>query len=204
MSTLLRRTQARRGFTLIELLVAITVLSLVSLISWRGLESLSATRMRLEPEADDMRAMLVAFGQMELDYARIANPTFLMLPFQTVNVFGGDAVMLQIVRVAAVESDQAQALQVVVYTLKDGALLRRVSAPVRTPALLSQAPLSDATLVSQVRALRVRVWRAGQGWVDAGAGIVPSPDNPGGIPAGIEITLERNDGTRYRRVLVAA
>ncbi|HKO67401.1 MAG TPA: prepilin-type N-terminal cleavage/methylation domain-containing protein, partial [Burkholderiaceae bacterium] len=33
-----------RGFTLLELLVAITVLSIVSMIAWRGLDSLVATR----------------------------------------------------------------------------------------------------------------------------------------------------------------
>jgi general secretion pathway protein J len=31
-----------RGFTLLELLVAITVLSIVSMIAWRGLDSLAA------------------------------------------------------------------------------------------------------------------------------------------------------------------
>ena len=45
-----------RGFTLLELLVAITVLSIVSVIAWRGLDSLVMTRERLEPEADDVRA----------------------------------------------------------------------------------------------------------------------------------------------------
>ena len=38
-----------RGFTLLELLVAISVLSVVSIIAWRGLDSLVATRERLEP-----------------------------------------------------------------------------------------------------------------------------------------------------------
>ena len=38
-----------RGFTLLELLVAISVLSVVSVIAWRGLDSLVATRERLEP-----------------------------------------------------------------------------------------------------------------------------------------------------------
>ena len=53
-----------RGFTLLELLVAITVLSIVSMIAWRGLDSLVATRERLEPEVDDVRSLLTTFGQM--------------------------------------------------------------------------------------------------------------------------------------------
>jgi prepilin-type N-terminal cleavage/methylation domain-containing protein len=67
------------GFTLLELLVAITVLSIVSLIAWRGLDALVATRERLEPEVDEIRALLTVFGQMERDLAHIVQPTFLGL-----------------------------------------------------------------------------------------------------------------------------
>ncbi len=190
------------GFTLLELLVAITVLSLVSLISWRGLESLTATRIRLEPEANEIRAMLTTFGQMELDFAQVANPAFITLPLQPVSAREGGQGALEIVRFAPMESDQASAIQRVVYSLKDGQLSREVSSPVRTPALLAQAPLSAAPLLSNVRALQVRVWRAGQGWVDAGGGIAPTPDNPFAVPPGIEVTVERDDGTRLRRVMV--
>ena len=61
-----------RGFTLLELLVAITVLSIVSLIAWRGLDSLVHTRERLQPEAEQVRELLVAFGQVERDLAQVA------------------------------------------------------------------------------------------------------------------------------------
>ncbi|HXF47037.1 MAG TPA: prepilin-type N-terminal cleavage/methylation domain-containing protein, partial [Burkholderiaceae bacterium] len=62
------------GFTLLELLVAISVLAVVSLIAWRGLDTLVATRARLAPEAEDVRALLTAFGQLERDVARTINP----------------------------------------------------------------------------------------------------------------------------------
>ena len=68
-----------RGFTLLELLVAITVLSIVSMIAWRGLDSLVSTRERLEPEVDDMRSLLTTFGQMERDLTQVTNPAFLGL-----------------------------------------------------------------------------------------------------------------------------
>jgi prepilin-type N-terminal cleavage/methylation domain-containing protein len=42
---------ARRGFTLLELLVAISVLAIVSMISWRGLDSLLSIRERWSPMA---------------------------------------------------------------------------------------------------------------------------------------------------------
>ncbi|HEY4039755.1 MAG TPA: prepilin-type N-terminal cleavage/methylation domain-containing protein, partial [Burkholderiaceae bacterium] len=46
------------GFTLVELLVAISIMSIVAIIAWRGLSALVATRDRLGPEADDVRALL--------------------------------------------------------------------------------------------------------------------------------------------------
>ena len=195
--------RAIRGFTLLELLVAISVLSLVSLISWRGLESLAATRLRLEPQADELRALLTAFGQIELDLAQAAHPAFVTLPFEPIVAGGGRRATLAIVRFAPVNVDEASAIQRVVYSLKDGQLVREVSAPIRTPGLLAQAPLSEARLLANVRALQVRLWRKGQGWVDASAGNAPAPDNPFGLPPeGVEVTLERDDGTRVRRVLV--
>lgn len=195
-----RRTA--RGFTLLELLVAITVLSLVSLISWRGLESLTATRLRLEPEVDDLRATLTVFGQMELDLAQVARPVFVPLPANPISTTGGDQASLQIIRFAPIDRDEASAIQRVVYSLKDGQLTREVSAPIRTPGLLAQAPLTEAKLLANVRAMQVRVWRQGQGWVDAAAGFAPTPGSPTALPDGIEVTLERDGGARIRRVLV--
>lgn len=191
------RARRRRGFTLIELLVAITVLSVVSLISWRGLESLTATRARLEPEGEEIRAMLVVFGQMELDVEKAADPYFLALPFEPISAGTGGAVM-EIVRFAPVDADQPSMLQRVVYTLSDGRLVRQVSTPVSSLGLLPQAPLSDAPLLSGIRTVQLRVWRRDQGWVDAAAGLA-SVGNA--LPEGLEVTLERNDGTRLRRVL---
>lgn len=192
--------RARLGFTLLELLVAITVLSIVSLISWRGLESLVATRMRLDPEVDELRALLTAFGQMELDVAQVANPAFVPLPAEPISATGGAQSQLEIVRFAPVEGDEASAIERVVYSLKDGQLWRAVSAPIRTPGLLAQAPLSDARLLGNVRALQVRLWRKGQGWIDAGG--AATADSPLAVPEGVEVTLERDDGTRVRRVLL--
>ncbi|MGE5336731.1 MAG: type II secretion system protein GspJ, partial [Gemmatimonadota bacterium] len=182
-----------RGFTLIELLVAITVLSLVSLISWRGLESLTATRMRLEPEAEEIRAMLTAFGQMELDLEQVANPTYLGLPVAAISVqSSGGQPALEIIRLAPVDSDQATAIERVVYSLKDGQLTRGASAAARTAASLAQAPLTETALLSNVTALQIRYWHRGQGWADASADVAPTPDNPSGLPEGVEVTLVRS------------
>jgi general secretion pathway protein J len=194
---------AARGFTLLELLVAITVLSLVSLISWRGLESLTATRNRLEPEAEEVRAMLTVFGQMELDVAQVVNPVFVPLPAAPVNLRAADGGALEIVRFAPAASDEASAVQVVVYRVSDGRLVREVTPPLRQIGLVAKSRFSVDPLLANVRSMRVRYWRTGQGWIDAAAATA-TPENPTGVPPGIEVTLERSDGTRLRRVFVTA
>ena len=120
-----------RGFTLLELLVAITVLSVVSVIAWRGLDTLVKTRDRLEPELDGTRAMLVAFGQMERDLTSVVNPAFLGLNASPVNVRVVDGTaLIEVERVAAPAPDRATEVQTVYYRVVDGTLVRQA-----TPAL---------------------------------------------------------------------
>jgi len=131
-----------RGFTLLELLVAITVLSIVSLIAWRGLDSLVMTRERLEPEADDVRALLTTFGQMERDLAQVSNPKFLGLNVSPITVSVADgAMMLQLARIAPPAPDRPTEVQTVFYRVVDGTLMRHAS-----PALPAFEPISAERL----------------------------------------------------------
>lgn len=192
-----------RGFTLLELLVAITVLSLVSLISWRGLDSLLATRQRLDPEAEEIRALLIAFGQLELDAAQTVSPTFVpgVTPI-SVRTEGGQ-VVLEFARFAPAAADKASAIQFVNYQVRDGRWIRESTAPLRSRSPLADDRFSETPLLAGVRSMQVRVWRSGQGWVDAAAGLALPPDAPSGArPPGIEVTIERDDGKRLRRVVV--
>lgn len=197
-----------RGFTLLELLVAITVLSLVSLISWRGLESLISTRARLDPEVDEIRAMITAFGQLELDASQVINPTFVPLGVPAISVRGAaNQAVLELVRFAAVSAEQPSAIQTVVYELRDGTLTRQSSPAVRTigaaaAAAQVAAPPSSAALLSGLSSFQIRVWRAGQGWADPVVGAAGDPQRPQAAPEGLEITLERTDGKRFRRVVL--
>jgi general secretion pathway protein J len=122
------RRGARRGFTLVELLVAIWIMSVVAVIAWRGLSALVATRDRLGPEADEVRAMLTGFGQMERDLAHAANPALAALPVPPVSVTVIDGQpALQILRMSEPQPDGASAVQQVTYAVVDGALARRCS-----------------------------------------------------------------------------
>jgi general secretion pathway protein J len=194
-----------RGFTLLELLVAITVLSVVSMIAWRGLDSLVTTRERLEPEADDVRALLTTFGQMERDLAQVTNPQFLGLKSSPVNVSVADgAMMLQLARIAPPAPDRPTEVQTVYYRVVDGTLMRQATPALPAFELTSTDRMESARLLDKVRLMQVRTWTPGAGWVDPN---VPqdtsgTPRQTAGVVPGIEVTIERENGRTYRRVLL--
>lgn len=203
-----------RGFTLLELLVAIAVLALVSLLAWRGLDSLVNTRERLEPEAEQVRALLTLFGQLERDLAHVAMPEFFALATPPVAVRpSAQGPVLEIVRLAPTGSDPSTQVQTVFYRVEDEALLRQATPAARRIGPVEAEQLQNVRLLPQVRAMRVRVWRDGLGWTDALApagAALPPPTAPGtavnparaALPAGLEVVIERSDGRTYRRVLL--
>jgi len=187
------------GFTLLELLVAITVLSLVSLIAWRGLDSLVHTRERLQPEAEEVRELLVAFGQIERDLAQVVSASFVPLPVAPVAVHAGTPARFELVRFAPVIEGSASAVQLVIYEIRDGRLLRLSSLPTTSLDASPTTSLVETPLLADVQALQLRVWQPGRGWAPPE---VATSTDPRAMPAGIELTVERGDGRQYRRVLL--
>jgi general secretion pathway protein J len=194
-----RPSSRTTGFTLLELLVAITVLSLVSLIAWRGLDSLVHTRERLQPEAEEVRELLVAFGQIERDLAQVVNTSFVPLATAPVTVRSGTPAGFELMRFAPVIEGSPSAVQLVVYEVREGRLMRLASAPTIVLGASPAAGLVETPLLAGVQALQLRVWQPGRGWAPPEAASSP---NPRAAPAGLELIVERADGRRYRRVLL--
>ncbi|MCU0949836.1 MAG: prepilin-type N-terminal cleavage/methylation domain-containing protein [Burkholderiaceae bacterium] len=200
-----------RGFTLLELLVAISVLAIVSMIAWRGLDSLIGMRERLQPESDEVRALLTAFGQLERDLAQITTPAVFGLRASPVAVRAStQGPVLEILRIAPTTTVAPTSVQSVFWRVADGQLLRQVSAPRRSFEAPEAEQLSNAPLLGNVRSMRVRLWRD-VAWVDPlapGAAEVPPVLPPGApadlvqVPQGVEIIVERTDGRSFRRVLL--
>lgn len=211
---MMKRPRSRRhGFTLLELLVAISVLAIVSMIAWRGLGSLVTTRERLDPERDEVRALLSTFGQLERDLAQVVTPSLFGLESPPVAVrLTNDGQVLQIVRVAPRDEASATAVQTVYWRVAEGVLLRQVTPPARDFAPVDAERLTNARLLSDVKSMRVRLWTDG-GWAEPSAnssapvtppaaGTPPAPSEGLRVPPGVEVTVVRNNGTQLRRVLL--
>lgn len=67
-----RRLTPPRGFTLIELLVAISLMALMALLSWRGLDGISRAQTQLQQRSDDVQALQVTLGQWGADLDALA------------------------------------------------------------------------------------------------------------------------------------
>ena len=205
-----------RGFTLLELLVAITVLSIVSMIAWRGLDSLVATRERLEPEVDDVRSLLTAFGQMERDLTQVANPAFLGLITSPLNIGVADGgQVIELARIASPVADRATEVQTVFYRVVDGTLVRQATPPLPAFDRANAENFETARLMGQVQSIAVRVWQVPTGWVSPfnpdASGTQPTGTQPAGtqpavrtqaVTPGIEVTVLRTDGKQFRRVFL--
>ena len=57
----------QRGFTLIELLVAITIMSMLALLSWRSLDGMTRTQTLTQQRADELLRLQAGLGQWGAD-----------------------------------------------------------------------------------------------------------------------------------------
>ncbi len=197
-----------RAFTLVELLVAISILAIVAVLGWRGLDSIVRARSSLTAQMETTRGMQLAFAQMQSDCERIAGRDVVeRRPFLQV---GSDRFTL--VRQVFTENQPAR-LQVVSYRIANGVLLRRESQPTRDMVQLDalwQAAVSDVdtsgavALEGGVAGMQVATWQ-NDAWRQAGvdpganAGATARQPNPIGNqinpaptldPTGLQVALQ--------------
>ena len=156
------RTSRRQiGLTLIELLIAITVLAVVAVLGWRGLDSIVRSRIALTAEMERTRGVQLAFAQLERDCANIVGPDIVPdLP-----PLAAQQQRLVLIRKVFSENQPVR-LQVVAYRVRDGVLSRRESRPTRDLSELATSWLinddstarDEVALKAGVSAIMVRVW----------------------------------------------
>jgi general secretion pathway protein J len=148
---------AARGFTLIELLVAISVMALLSLVSWRGLESMSRATTQNQQRADAVLTLQATLAQWGADLDAVTT-------LAQTRPIDWDGRVLRLTRRGSDAS--APSVLVVAWTLKpgpDGVRWRRwQSAPFSTRGDWQQA------------------WNTAAAWAQDGSGANNTSNGPGG------------------------
>lgn len=194
----------KRGFTLVELLVAISVMAIVAVLGWRGLDSIVRARVALNSDLGQTRGLQLAFAQMQSDASHIAGTA----DIGGRQVLAADADRLTLVRTVFAEN-QPSRVQVISYRLRDGVLTRRESVATRDLRELDtswMAALADTdtgpavALQSDVSVMAVRSWSTeAMAWrTGTNNAANPSPQGAPGTPpqtvgaetaTGIEVSL---------------
>jgi general secretion pathway protein J len=193
------------GFTLIELLVAISLMALMSLLSWRGLDGISRAQSQLQQRSDEVQALQVTLGQWGADLDAMAEqPNTPSLDW--------DGRALRILRRSS--AGAGAGLHVVAWAQRSvggaGYWLRWQSPELRTRAQLEQAWLgaqvwaqtpSDDDRKREVRTVALDGWQIffyrGNAWTNplssAGTSGGGNPAN-GSTPDGVRLVLNLNAG----------
>ena len=205
-----------RGFTLVELIIAVTILAMVAVLGWRGLDGIVRSRISLTAEMEQTRGMQLTFAQLQSDCAQIA-PKMVMTTRPYLSAEPGRLLMVRLV----FADQQPTRLQVVDYRLRDGHLTRQESAPTRDPNVIDtlwQNALSDAgdgansqavLLQSDVATMQMQVWGSDQqGWRPSSAISAGSQDSNASANkwTGLQVSLQLrgHNGSMAKTFLLGA
>ena len=193
--------KSQQGFTLIEVMVAIMLMAIVSVIAWRGLDSVTRADQHLQASTEQTEVLLRALNQMQRDISLRASVELSAqdpdakpegLAAVTVRSSDSKGFRLDVIRSAPVAGD---GLQRVRWWLK-GDNLYRAAAPARDRFPLPAAK-DGVVVLAGVSDLQVRVWEADKGWRQLSG-------NRREDPLGLEISLVRETPQgveRYRQVV---
>ncbi|WP_242209196.1 MULTISPECIES: type II secretion system protein GspJ [unclassified Pseudomonas] len=195
----------QEGFTLIEVMVAIMLMAIVSLIAWRGLDSVTRADTHLQASTEHTEALLRTLHQLERDIALRASIELREPQLNdndderseqpaAISVRSADdqSFRLDVIRSAA---NSQNGLQRVRWWLKDQTLYRAAATPRDRYPL--PAPKQAVAVLDSISDLQVRVWEPEMGWRQLSGN---RKENPQGLE--IRLTRQTIQGEEhYRQVL---
>ncbi|HEU4621723.1 MAG TPA: prepilin-type N-terminal cleavage/methylation domain-containing protein [Burkholderiaceae bacterium] len=201
----------QRGFTLIEMLVAISILAIIAVLGWRGLDGIVRARDAVGNEITFQRGLQAAFVQLEADLRQAARDPAAISALPGILFTRGEIVVL---RQAPTASDGRLRYQLVRYEISNDQLIRRVR-NVESPRELDVIAAAQEwpgavvqVLAEGIRSAATRVW-TNEGWRPpsgpvakglATAVALASPAVP--PPAAVELVLTSAQGEQYRRAVL--
>ena len=185
--------QSRRGFTLVELLVAISILAILAVLGWRGLDGIVRARIALTEQMEVTRGMQLAFAQMQSDCEHLAGREIIG---RRPNLQWAEG-RFTMVRKVYNENEPSQ-LVVVSYRVLNGSLVRRESRGTRDlvqiealwQAASSDAPSdTDASVVLQtgLAGMQVMGYQNNQWRPQLATAEVDQPEEPTGLQVGLVV-----------------
>ncbi|WP_447774141.1 prepilin-type N-terminal cleavage/methylation domain-containing protein [Variovorax boronicumulans] len=223
-----KRRSTASGFTLIEVMIAIVIMAVLSLIAWRGLDSMGRANTQLQVRTEETARLMRALQQIERD---LSWRTTVELPSATLNAPPKDDAPPPSLAAPATPSQQLPVSllptgmearrmndapflielvraapaapgrwQRVQWWLQSGTLYR-AAGPATTDYPFQAPQTADRVAVLEgIASFEVRAWEPGQGWRR-----LPTSDQARTTASGLEIVLgaRRNAGaiTQYRRVI---
>ncbi|MYM69218.1 prepilin-type N-terminal cleavage/methylation domain-containing protein [Pseudoduganella sp. FT55W] len=196
---MMKRVHRQPGFTLIELLLAISILAIIAVLGWRGLDSIIRSRSTLTAGMEQTRGLQLAFAQMQSDCENLADSALL----QSRAFMQAENDRITLVRMVMGEN-QPTRLQVVSYRVVGGVLTRRESLATRELTQLDnlwQAALADTdssmaavALQSGVQGMATRFWIPGAstgnaGWRAAAGVSTAGAAGSANLPTGLEVSM---------------
>jgi general secretion pathway protein J len=181
------------GFTLVEMLVAVSLLGLLGVISWRGLDQVVALRDRVNEETVEIERIVRTIAQMERDIDMSVADVLMAAPAVASSLPYAIDITTDINRDNRVSlfrtRPESPGAQTVVYSLRSEELVRTVSTE-------DPGATTSVTMLGDVREFRVRLLLSGA-WKAPSAVDETSSERA----RAIEIAIERAGGERYIRVL---
>jgi len=205
------------GFTLIEMLVAISLLAVIALLSWRGLDATVRARDGIVANLAQTRLLGRCFSQLRYDALNLVTPDEVNGP--PLRLLPGELVLVRHLGLG----DGPTELQVVRYYLHGRQFLRSASPPLSNAAQLSEAlqhmeNFAGVVVNPDVGSMEVAVWLQPGGWTSQQASIaaaytrfltqhavttVSTLNLP--MPRGIQLSITTGAaGTRFTRIVPLA